>query len=235
MNRRMKNTAVLLALSILILLCAPLQFGLPPEPEPAPAPTTVPTAAPTPKTTPTMPPVVEPEPEPTAEPVPLTATKLAPSKPAPTPNPKRPVRIVIPAIGLDSSITAMGRDATGVMAVPKGPYGISWYNISACPGYPTNSIMAAHNTWNGTPGTFAKLHLVQPGAMVDIYYYDKTKGRFKAVSSTTYPLDSIPISVMSRTGGWTRTTLITCAGTKGAGGFDSRHVVVLQAVELPDK
>ena len=150
-----------------------------------------------------------------------------------TPNPKTPVRIVIPAINLDSRITAMGVDSTGALAVPSGPHGISWYRRSAYPGYRTNAIMAGHNVWNNTPGTFADLHKLSISDSAEIHYYDKTVGTFEVQSNTTYLLEDIPDSIMSFSG-TTRTTLITCAGKRTSSGFDSRLIVILQAVELPD-
>jgi len=181
---------------------------------------------------------------PTAEPLLLeiedepemqTATKLATAVRV-TP-PKTPVRLVIPSLGINSSITAMGRDATGAMGVPRGAHGISWFNISAYPGYRidrvVNAILAGHNVWNGVPGTFANLHTIDIGATVFIHYHDRTVGRFQVISSDCYPLDDIPITVMSRIGGRVRTTLVTCSGERTPAGFNRRHVVVLEAVELP--
>jgi hypothetical protein len=163
------------------------------------------------------------------------ATKIAVS-PRTIP-PKTPVRLVIPSLGINSSITAMGRDANGVMGVPRGAHGISWFNISAFPGYRTdrivNAIFAGHNVWNSVPGTFANLHTITIGATVHIHYHDRTVGQFQVISSDCYPLDGVPISVMSRVGGSVRTTLITCSGERTPAGFNRRHVVILEAVSLP--
>jgi len=131
----------------------------------------------------------------------------------------------------------MGRDATGAMGVPRGAHGISWFNISAFPGYRTdrivNAILAGHNVWNNVPGTFANLHTIAIGATVSIHYFDRTIGHFRVISSESYPVDNVPIWIMSRVGGSLRTTLVTCAGERTPAGFNRRHIVILEAVELP--
>jgi len=150
------------------------------------------------------------------------------------PHPKTPARIVISSIDVDSKITAMGLDSNGAMAMPQGPRGISWYNKSAYPGYSGNAIIAGHNEWNNTPGTFVDLHKLTVGDTVEIYYYDGTKGIFEVISRDVYLLKDAPFSIMAPYGP-PRTTLITCAGSKlKAGGYDSRLIVILKAVELPD-
>jgi len=147
--------------------------------------------------------------------------------------PKTPVRIVIPTLNLDAKISAMGTDSSGAFDVPRGPYGVSWYNKSAFPGYPGNAILAGHNYWNDTPGTFVNLHQLDTGDIAVIYYHDQTKKLFEVISKSVFLIEDEPDSVMALTGE-TRTTLITCAGSRlSTGGFDSCLAVILQAVTIP--
>ena len=133
--------------SLLLIVAAALLAGCAAQPA-AIAPTALaPTEAPTiaaPTVAPTIaPPTAAP---PSASPIPATATAepatATPAPPTPRPEPSPPVRLEIPAIGLDEELFSVGLDANRVPVVPN--HDVGWYNLSASPGQGENIVLWGH-------------------------------------------------------------------------------------------
>lgn len=82
----------------------------------------------------------------------------------------RPIRISIPAIGVDAPITAAGLDAQGVPIVPK--HDVGWYTLSAAPGEGENVVLWGHVLrWLDAPqipAPFARVKELAPGARINL-------------------------------------------------------------------
>jgi len=98
------------------------------------------------------------------------ATQLAPEA-TPTPAPK-PVRIVIPAIGVDAPVVEVGMK---IVYTEKGPkaewetaeYAAGHHSTSASPGEKGNIVISGHNNIKGK--VFQRLWELKPGDRVFLY------------------------------------------------------------------
>ncbi len=83
----------------------------------------------------------------------------------------QPVRIVIPAIGLDGTIVPAGLDSAGAPAVPK--HNVGWYSLSAAPGEGDNVVLWGHVLRfidePQIPAPFARVKSLRPGDTITIY------------------------------------------------------------------
>jgi len=151
-------------------------------------------------------------------------------------DPQTPVKIRIGKINVEAAIIPVTTDKQGNMATTREPFGVTWYKNGASPGWPGNAILAGHNIYNGTPGSFASLHTLAPDDEVGIEYADGSTGKFLVKSIETYLLKDIPLSTMALTGD-TRVTIITCAGQNvpALGGFSHRVIVLLDPIEQRQK
>jgi len=171
----------------------------------------------------------EPEPEPEPDPEPEEPLIIEFSG-----DPKIPLKIMVDTEGMkiEADIVPVGRDSSGKMDTTHEPFGVAWYEPGSSPGWPGNAILAGHNVYNGTPGSFADLYTLFPGNEVRIEYSDGSQGLFLVQSNNTYHVNSAPASVMELRGD-TRVTLIACAGERvpALGGFSHRVIVILGPIE----
>src|ERR1700683_2992897 len=81
-------------------------------------------------------------------------------------NPARiptPTRLVIPAIGVDTSVVALGRNADGGAQVPSGTTYASWYDLGPRPGQLGPAVILGHVDSYSGPGGFFRLRGLLPG------------------------------------------------------------------------
>ena len=151
-----------------------------------------------------------------------------------TGDPKTPVKIFIATetMQIEGNIIPVGLDSKGNMATTSEPFGVAWYEHGSSPGWSGNALLAGHNTYIGTPGTFANLYTLVPGDEVRIEYIDGSIGLFIVKSNVTYHINDVPDSVMALDQE-TRVTLIACAGENvpTLGGFSHRVIVFLDPIE----
>jgi hypothetical protein len=119
-------------------------------------------------------------------------------------------RLVIPRIGVDAPIEALGRDRSGAMASPATLEGVGWFDGGPAPGQAGDAVIDGH--YGGEqPAVFRKLHLLRPGDEIDVVWPDGHITYFEVSSLQTVPAASHPVGVFSRAGP-ARLSLITCAG-----------------------
>ncbi|MDB5254480.1 MAG: class sortase [Parcubacteria group bacterium] len=134
-----------------------------------------------------------------------------------------PIRLVIPAIKLDSPIKGMGINSKGELEVPSGKTNsVGWHKAGTVPGQIGSAVLDAH-----VFAAFAKLKNLKPGN--DIYVITSTnqKLHFTVKAAKTYALkDLSPVTLFAQNDA-RRLNLITCAGslTKDRSTYDHRLVV----------
>lgn len=83
-----------------------------------------------------------------------------------------PVRLVIPAIGIDAGVQFLGVTSQGTMEVPDNAVDVGWFGLGAKPGEKGSAVMAGHfDGKNGEPGVFASIDKLKAGDK--IYTEDK--------------------------------------------------------------
>jgi hypothetical protein len=145
----------------------------------------------------------------------------APSAPAPaaTKGPvlaaAAPLRLAIPAIGVDSDVHALGLNPDRTVQVPplsKDSYA-GWYKNSPAPGELGPAIILGHiDSAKYGPGVFYRLGALRQRDTISITRADHTVAVFQVVRVVEYPKDHFPtLDVYGNTDN-AALRLITCGG-----------------------
>ncbi|HEX5812249.1 MAG TPA: class F sortase [Pseudonocardia sp.] len=140
-----------------------------------------------------------------------------------------PVRIRIPAIGVDSALIAVGLAADGTLQVPVDGSVAGWFTGSPTPGEHGPAVIAAHVDWNHAPGVFFHLRDLEPGAEVAVDRRDGTTARFAVLEVEQYPKDAFPTERVYGDIDHAGLRLITCGGSFDRAARSYRDNVVVYA------
>lgn len=179
-------------------------------------------------------------------------------------------RMKIPALGIDYAIEPLGLLPTNELDTPHDANNkIGWYHSYVVtdasgtpsfhfegipdpaqvdgsthilkPGYGTNSVFSAHETWNFKDGPFKNLYKANPGDLVIVDMDDGTENTYQIFSKQRYDIDSMPMGDLiwpkDRPAGQEWITLITCGGNfvptpgqNGLGEYTQRDVVIAERI-----
>ena len=123
----------------------------------------------------------------------------------------KPVRISIPAIGVDAPVVTVGIGADGVMGTPSGASDTGWLATGARPGEYGSAVIAGHSGYRTAPAVFDDLGLLAPGDIVRVLEAGGTTIEFRVTDSRRYDPSARPAEVFSATDG-RHLNLITCTG-----------------------
>ena len=135
-----------------------------------------------------------------------TATPPRARRPAP------PVRVEIPALGIDAPLVRLGLDATGALEAPRRFDVAGWWTGGSRPGERGPAVIAGHVDSKSGPAVFYELGRLRRGDAVVVHRRDGTRVRFVVSGSGRYAKDRFPTA---RVYGPTRRPalrLITCSG-----------------------
>jgi sortase (surface protein transpeptidase) len=138
-------------------------------------------------------------------------------------DPGRPVRVIIPAINLDSKILSLGKEKNGEMSVPSGKSNdVGWYKYGTVPGNMGSAVLDAH-----VFAAFANLNKLKSGDNIFVLTDKGEKLRFVVGEAKTYKLNALSPNTLFHQNDAKRLNLITCAGslTKDKSTYTHRHVV----------
>ncbi len=142
--------------------------------------------------------------EPTAAPVPPIARSV-------------PVSLQVPAIGLSTSLSALGLNATGTVQVPTDYDQPGWYQLGPTPGQLGSSVILGHvDTFRG-PAVFFRLRTLEAGDQVEVTLADGVVVRFAVSTVAQYTKVQFPDQEVYGSQGDSGLQLVTCGGT-----FDSQ-------------
>lgn len=132
----------------------------------------------------------------------------------PTPVPiAAPVRIEIPAIGVDTQIENVGITPENVMDIPHDFTKVGWYDRGAKPGESGAAILNGHFDRNdGSPAVFYKLELLEAGDEIFVTTQGNNRLTFKVKELQSYPLQNFPIEYVYGQYQGKALRLITCDG-----------------------
>lgn len=124
-----------------------------------------------------------------------------------------PVRIQIPALGINAAIIPMDMGADNMLPVPTTGQDVAWYSYGARLGEEGNAVLAGHIDWNRERGVFWTLRDAQPGQIITLVSSAGRVYEYQVDWAKTFAEDS-PAgleTLRSRVGG-TTITLVTCTG-----------------------
>lgn len=160
--------------------------------------------------------------------------------PSPTPEPTPPpyngaiARLYAPELGIDNYIETVHVINNEMQAPDDGVYAVGWYPEYSKPGFGTNSVFSAHETWNRSHGPFYSLHLAKAGDEITVIMDNGLQYHYEVLTAHRYDVDTIPMGEViwptTRPAGEEWLTLITCGGRivyndTGYGEYLDRDVV----------
>ncbi len=126
-----------------------------------------------------------------------------------------PVSVEIPAIGVDSRLLHLGKDADGAIAVPSLTARVSraaWYKYSPTPGQIGTSVIEGHvDTYQG-PAIFFRLGGLRPGDRVVVRLADGVTANFRVTGVRQYLKSRFPSKAIFGPTNYAALHLITCGG-----------------------
>ncbi|WP_037636468.1 class F sortase [Streptomyces exfoliatus] len=126
--------------------------------------------------------------------------------------PARPLRIEIPRVGLDASVTPVGVGQDGSAQVPADPGLAGWYRFGPAPGEASGSavLMGHVDSRSGDLGEFGALFDVRADDTVLVRRDNAPPVSYRITSRETVDKSELPASAFARSGPPVL-TLITCA------------------------
>jgi sortase (surface protein transpeptidase) len=124
----------------------------------------------------------------------------------------RPVRLVIPAIGVTTRLIRLGVSEAGTLEVPASAAVAGWFTGSPRPGAVGASIIAGHIDSRLGPGVFFRLARLRRGQRVYVVRADRSVARFKIISVRSYAKSRFPRAVVYGPVPDAELRLITCGG-----------------------
>jgi len=124
-----------------------------------------------------------------------------------------PVRLRIPAIGVDTPLQQLGRRPDGLIAVPDSPTVAGWYAGGPRPGQPGPAVIVGHVDSFRGPGVFFAVTQLAPGTLVEVDRADATTVGFRVtavsrVPKTQFPTDQVYLPTLQPS-----LRLVTCGGS----------------------
>ena len=174
-------------------------------------------------------------PAPSPSPAPDAAPRVV-ARPAVPTAPEQgatPVRLAVPARGVDTVVdpTGVGRD--GQMALPDDVDRIGWYRFGPAPGDAGSAVLAGHvdDVEQGL-GALAPLRDAAVGDDVVVTDATGTETRWRVVSRELLQKQALPLGRLFAREGPPRLTLITCGGPflPELGSYRDNVVVVAEPV-----
>lgn len=166
-------------------------------------------------------PAADPATNPAAEPADIVVeapdeSEPAEARPSETPSlaylGSPPVKLTIPALGVEATVEAVGQDEDGAMSVPTHPDDVAWYAGSPGMGVPGNVVLAAHVNWDNRPRPFSQLHALRPGAAVQVIDADGRGFEYVVAQSYWVRAEGAPVDEIFAPTPSPVLTLITCGG-----------------------
>ncbi len=124
-----------------------------------------------------------------------------------------PVRLIIPSLGVDAAVEAVGLHAAGDMRAPDNAFDVAWYDPGPAPGQAGSAVIAGHiNTRYSAHGVFEHLGDLNSGDKVEVQTASGAQLTF-TVTGKQYLAYNAPAPLVFAAAGEKNLNLITCAGT----------------------
>jgi hypothetical protein len=142
-----------------------------------------------------------------------------------------PVRVRIPAIGVDAQLVPVGLKANGEMVVPATVAG--WYDLGPKPGETGPAVIVAHRSWSGKPGVFHRLNELSGDDLVEVLYQSGRVERFGVEQSETHLKSQLPVKSIWNDAQEPVLRVITCGGTfnQRTRHYDSNIIVFASSLD----
>ena len=123
-----------------------------------------------------------------------------------------PVKLMIPAIGIEAMVEAVAEDPDGAMSVPTFPDDVAWYKLGPGMGVPGNVVFAGHINWDNRVRAFGYLDRLDKGDVVQVIDEQGRGFEYKVESLHWVRAEGAPLSEIFAQPDYPQITLITCGG-----------------------
>ncbi|MEV4262427.1 class F sortase [Kribbella sp. NPDC049584] len=137
-----------------------------------------------------------------------------------------PIRVVIPAIGVDSGLVRLGLKRNGTLQVPPNGFPAGWFTGAPTPGEKGPAIIAGHVHWAGRAGVFARLARLEPGDTITVTRQDRSAALFRVSRVQQYPKATFPSAAVYGDIDHPGLRLITCGGLDNVSARYEANLVV---------
>jgi sortase (surface protein transpeptidase) len=127
-------------------------------------------------------------------------------------NVARPVSLIIPVIGVKTSLIHLGLTKSHELQVPSSTRVAGWYTSSPRPGSIGSAIIAGHIDSRNGPGVFYRLHTMKIGEKVWVRRADGSIAIFRVTAIHSYLKAQFPAQGIYGPAPTPQLTLITCGG-----------------------
>lgn len=157
-----------------------------------------------------------PEAAPAPVPVPSTLVPRVTTRPAAPVAPQlapSPVRLAVPALGVDTAIDPVGVEPDGQMTIPAEVDRVGWYRFGPAPGDGGSAVLAGHvDSRTQGLGAMAPLREAAVGHEVVVTDAAGTATRWRVISRELISKQVLPLDRLFARDGPPRLTLVTCGG-----------------------
>jgi sortase (surface protein transpeptidase) len=142
------------------------------------------------------------------------STTAAPSPRSPTTDQDAavPVRIEIPAIGVDAPVVPLGLEPSGALEAPEGLAETGWWTDGPEPGEAGPAVVAGHVDSRAGPAVFYRLDDLRPGDGVEVVREDGSRVAFVVERLEQHPKADFPTEAVYGDTEGSALRLITCGG-----------------------
>jgi hypothetical protein len=228
-----RTPAAVLALGLTLAIGTPAAWALT-RPDPAAGVPVVAALAAAPAPTPMAPATAGALPVP-AQPDLLPTATARPAAPTPVAAVVAPVRLSVPARGIDAPVDPVGVRRQGEMALPGDVDRVGWYRFGPAPGATEGTVVLAGHVDDVEQGlgALAPLRRAEPGDEVLVEGADGAVTRWSVVSRELIEKPGVPLGDLFARSGTPRLALVTCGGPYDPESLSYRDNVVVVAVPVP--
>lgn len=123
-----------------------------------------------------------------------------------------PVRVRVPALGIDAPVGALGVDEANELQVPENPADTGWWSGGAKPGEDGPAVVVGHVDSYEGPGVFHRLIELQPGDEIVVDRADGTSTTFAVGHLERHAKDAFPTEAVYGDTPDAQLRLVTCGG-----------------------
>ncbi|MET9227676.1 class F sortase [Lentzea sp. NPDC003310] len=141
-----------------------------------------------------------------------------------------PVTVLIPSIGVDTTLEALKVDSAGALEPPTRADQAGWFAKGIAPGDAGPAVIAGHVDSKTGPGVFFRLPELQPGAEVLVEREDGSKLTFVVSGSRKTEKAAFPTAEVYGPTPLSELRLVTCGGEFDRAAGSYRENVIVTAV-----
>jgi LPXTG-site transpeptidase (sortase) family protein len=141
-----------------------------------------------------------------------------------------PVRITIPAIGVNASVVPLGLNPDQTMEVMKSFTATGWFQPGPEPGEQGAAVIVGHVSSRSGPAVFSRLPQLKVGQLITIRLQDGSSVRYAAKSMIKVSKNHFPTNRVYAKTKQPTLRLVTCAGKVDSTGYHPDNYIVFASI-----